>query len=273
MNSATAGPVFAGVDGSAGALAAVRWAAADAALRGKPLRILHADERDAAPELLERARRTALDESPSLTVDAEVVPGDPAAALTTAAARANGILVVGRRGRGAAADLLLGSVSRAAAGRAACPVVVVSASRPTPDGRVVVGMDGSDEAFGALAFAYEEAGLRGARLIIVQAVAGSIPYRTQDLVPAFIPEVELRQAREQLSEWTAPWRHRDPGMDITMAARPGNPADVLQEVADGAGLLVVGSRGQGRVRGMLLGSVSQALLGRFPGPVAVVGAR
>lgn len=280
--SPAGGSVLVGVDGSAEALAAVRWAAGDAALRDGELRILYVaaandvpDEAAAArhgAEVLDEARRTALAERPRLRVGTELVHGHPARALADAADPAGGVLVVGRRGRGAVAGLVLGSVSRDVAGRTAGPTVVVSGHGAPPGARVVVGVDGSDEATRAAAFAFEEAGLRGVRLTVVQAVAGSLPEQPTDVVSAYVPEVELRAARERLADWCAWWARRYPDVDTVPMVRAGNPADVVAEAAQGAGLLVVGSRGRGRVRGLLLGSVSQSVMGRFPGPTAVIGA-
>ena len=275
-----AGPVLVGVDGSAEALAAVQWAAGDAALRDGELRILYVDARehgaDAAAtthgtEVLEEARQAALAERPRLRVGTELVHGHPAGTLVDAASRAGGVLVVGRRGRGAVTSFVLGSVSRDVAGRTAGPTVVVPAHRHAPGTRVVVGIDGSDEAFHAAVFAFDEARLRGVRLRVVQAVTGSIAERSPDLVQAYVPEVELGAARERLSDWAAWWAPRYPDVDVAVAARAGEPADVLTAAAGDAGLLVVGSRGRGRVRGFLLGSVSQTVMDGFPGPVAVIG--
>src|SRR5271166_2747085 len=141
----SAKPIVAATDGSEESLRAVDWAAREAALRGAPLRIVcaaalvprmiggHAmsdydtvsdtirEHRDQAlTAATERATRTA----PGLLVDADQLSGSPAEAVTEAGSGAL-MLVVGSRGNGAFAALVLGSVSRYAATHASCPVVVV----------------------------------------------------------------------------------------------------------------------------------------------------
>ena len=277
---AVGGPVLVGVDGSIESLAAVRWAANDAVLRDGKLRILYVDAHEDVPdaaatthgaEILDGAWRVALAERPELRVATELVHGHPARALADAAGRAGGVLVMGRRGRGAVAGFVLGSVSRDVAGRTAGPTVVVPGHRTPLGSHIVLGVDGSDEAFHAAVFAFDEAALRGVRLTVVQAVTGSIPERSPDLIQTYVPEVELGAARERLSDWAAWWAPRYPEVDVAVAARPGDPAEVLTAAAADAGLVVVGSRGRGRVRGLLLGSVSQSVMTGFPGPVAVIG--
>ncbi|MEU8085315.1 universal stress protein [Micromonospora sp. NPDC049101] len=126
------GPVAVGVDGSAPSLVALGFAAERAARRQMPLRVLHAwtpgpggaagvpDERAAVEQALEPWRRTF----PELSVTVDVIPGSPAAMLIEASRSAQAV-VVGSRGRGGLAGMLLGSVSQQVIQHASCPVAVV----------------------------------------------------------------------------------------------------------------------------------------------------
>jgi nucleotide-binding universal stress UspA family protein len=148
--------VVVGIDGSAGAAAALRWAAAEARLRASRLLIVHAwkpiyanvlllgplggfsgvpdsDTHRAAEALLEKA--TARLDAQDVEIECRAVEGGAAEVLVAAATEGD-LLVVGSRGHGGFAGLLLGSVSQQCAHHARCPVVVVHAPSPaatTPD--------------------------------------------------------------------------------------------------------------------------------------------
>jgi nucleotide-binding universal stress UspA family protein len=157
-NSETRGTIVVGVDGSAGARHALRWAAAEARLRGSLLLIVHAwrigytgvpgggygslggpfdpfpgfgasDMYRAAEELLEQVTAGLEREAEGIEIERRVVEGGAPEVLVAAAAEAD-LLVVGSRGHGGFAGLLLGSVSQQCAHHAHCPVVIVHAPRP-----------------------------------------------------------------------------------------------------------------------------------------------
>ena len=182
-------PIVAGTDGSEESLRAVDWAAREAALRGAPLRIVAAaalrprmasrvgtveydtvsdvllKERDRAlTTAAERATRTA----PGLLIGSDPLNGEPAQAIAESGSDAQ-MLVLGSRGIGAFTALLLGSVSRYAASHASCPVVVVRDEAPSPHGLIGVGVADLDTCGDALTFAFEEASLRKAALLVVHA--------------------------------------------------------------------------------------------------------
>jgi nucleotide-binding universal stress UspA family protein len=136
--------IVVGVDGSPGSRAALRWAVGEATTRGAEIEAVLAYDfglawidigSDAQPLLMERATGNAreqlhrildevLPEPRPVTVHAVVVEGIPAAVLVEMARNAE-LLVVGTRGRGGFAGLLLGSVSQRCIERSPCPVVVV----------------------------------------------------------------------------------------------------------------------------------------------------
>ncbi|XUM03042.1 universal stress protein [Streptomyces venezuelae ATCC 10712] len=141
------GNLVVGVDGSPSARTAVLWAAAEADRRGRPLRLVHAADtdgralytdaktlqavREAGRELLVEGARAVHDRFPDLAVTRELSRQEPVAALRATAGR-YGTVVVGNRGLGGFATLMLGSVSLGAAGRADVPVVVVRGTPSVP---------------------------------------------------------------------------------------------------------------------------------------------
>jgi nucleotide-binding universal stress UspA family protein len=172
-------PIVVGTDGSPRAGLAVGWAAEEAGRTGRPLRVLHAVERWAcdipfhsAPGLSESIAETgdrvlaeavelALKARPGIEVTADLVQESPAEALRVAAGRAYEI-VLGHRGLGGLATLLLGSTGLKVAGHAPGPVIIVRGEPTETCGEVVVGVDRSGESALALRYAFEAAAIRGA---------------------------------------------------------------------------------------------------------------
>lgn len=278
-------PVVVGVDGSDGALEAVEWAALEAHRHAAPLRLVTAFAWEPGPghpglrehyrtELLERAREHLLGvavavaerAAPGLRVSAEVVVGFPIATLHERSHRAR-LLVLGSRGLGGVAGLLVGSVTVALTTRAGCPVVVVGDRHPT-NGPVVVGVDGSHGSDAAIAFAHESAAARGTPLIAVHT------WTDTEFAPAGPPELDwhaiLDQERLVLAERLARWSAEYPGLEVRGTVGRHGAAAALVRRSEEAQLVVVGSRGHGNLAGMLHGSVSHAVLHRSHCPVAVV---
>lgn len=136
--------------------------------------------------------------------------------------------------------------------------------------RIVVGVDASDHADRALRWAIAEARLRGAELEVVHA------YSALDIaaLPAVVSYVEdedlVKHAQAVVDErLAAVGVPKD--VPIQRTVRSGNPASVLLASAKGADLLVVGARGLGGFRGLLLGSVSQQVATHAECPVVIVG--
>ncbi|MEV6931798.1 universal stress protein [Dactylosporangium sp. NPDC051485] len=283
--------IVAGVDGSPESLAAVQWAAQDAARRGCALRIVHAfvwpalyapvmvavpDEpgwRRAAEEMVAEAAAGAVAVAPGLEVSTDVQVQPPAAALVAASERACTV-VVGNRGLGGFTGLLLGSVGVQLAAHAACPVVIFRrADRPAGHeaGRVVVGVDDPHEATHALRFAFEQASYRGAGLTAVHAYQWPAVIGPIDVLPlAYDPDDLRAEERRTLVRSMSEWAGKYPGVDLRHTVVQGRAGAVLTELSAGAQLLVVGSRGRGGFTGLLLGSVSQAVIHHAGCPVAVV---
>ncbi|MFP3900681.1 MAG: universal stress protein [Acidimicrobiia bacterium] len=283
------GHVVVGVDGSDGAAEALRWAAREAALHGHTVTALYAwgfidrhhegGDRTFDPAFGEDEARAVLDKAVGRALDAggvpvslerQVVNGEPAPALVRAAEGAD-LLVVGARGLGGFARLLLGSVGSQCLEHAPCPVAVV---RPLDQGRqgapprVVVGVDGSEAARGALAWALDEARARGAALDVVH--AWDLPLIGHLGALAFDPVMFRDVGHEVLDEAISAAEARAAGVGVHRLLARGPAARVLIERGRRADLLVVGARGLGGFAGLLLGSVSHRVATGAPCPVVVV---
>lgn len=284
-------PVIAGVDGSPPSRAAAEQAAAAAACRNVPLFLIHGylhpfrygvpidpyaiqlpPPSDDAIRMLDNLAAELRARWPGLTVQTRQIPGGPAAALVELSQEAQ-LVVVGSRGYGGFAGLLLGSVSSQVATHAHCPVLVIRPpDLPVPTtGPVVVGVDGSPGSQLALAFAADEAALRGDSLTVLH--AWSAPdERRSGYAEA---EAEARKAAEALlATAVGEIRHRHPDLVVEeRAVQAPDPERVLLDVSGDAALVVVGSRGRGGFTGLLLGSVSQALVHHSRCPVVVAHPR
>ncbi|TMR90765.1 universal stress protein [Nonomuraea basaltis] len=270
--------VVIGCDTSPSAQEALRWGAAEAAARKVPLTVCRAWEwpyhewpgelvplelaRRPAQRLVKEAAAWARRLCPEVPVNTLTDRGLPAGILTELSRDAE-LIVVGTRGYGGLGGLVAGSVSTHVASHADCPVIV---TRGRPDERdvheVVVGFDGSPPSVAALGFAAMEAHRLAAPLKAL------IAYRERGSDAGMQePRIEAQGLawRELIS-----WQRRYPELqaDAEFVDEPARPA--LLEAAQKARLLVVGARGLGEIRGLLLGSVSQAMLHHAPCPVAVV---
>ncbi|MGD9988533.1 universal stress protein [Pseudonocardia sp.] len=280
--------VVVGVDGSPGSLGAVRWAAEEAQRRHLPLRLvsavqwmhpgpvgltalaaarLHDVAVQAAEAEIDAARRVVEDVAPALDVRSEVCSG-PAAPVLRDVSGSAALMVVGSRGAGGFSGLLAGSVAVSVAASARCPVVVVRGRADRVDGPVVVGVDGSRVSENALAFAFAEASARRAGLVAVHVWSDA----AIDPFAGPLVDWEALAAAENavLAERLAGWGEKYPDVAVTRDVVRDNAAAVLVARSTDARLVVVGSRGRGGLRGLLLGSVSQAVLRHAECPVAVV---
>jgi nucleotide-binding universal stress UspA family protein len=280
--------IVVGVDGSASAAEAVRWAVALGERRAWSVTALLAwslvdqhhpddsdriepgyDEADAAAALdvyLERALGADAPGPAARRVVCEL----PAQALVDASSSAR-LVVVGARGLGRFRGAILGSVSQRVAQHSRCPAAIVRGTVPTGSApsRIVVGIDGSGPGQRALEWAVEEARASGATVDAVhswQPVVGGEPF-----LSGGVDRVEVEGYGQEVLD-----RSVDQ-VDESGLARPverilsqGDPGATLVQAAEGADLLVVGTRGRGGFAELLLGSVSQKAIHHAPCPVVVI---
>ena len=292
MHAEGDGPVVAGVDGSPPSLAALEWAAREAARRRVGLRLVHAHLQTAAPaglgypslpidvetpmrharEMVEQTAEDVRRDHPEVPVQAVFTVGGPAGVLVEQSRNVS-LLVVGNRGLGGFSGLLAGSVSTQVAAHAHSPVLVVrSTARPGPGAPVVLGIDGSDESGAALEFAFDAASAAGAGITAIYAWQ-ALP--TGNLGPTttwhYDPAEAEQEARRLIAEQLAGWSDRYPQVAVeSRAVLSFNPAETLVDASRGAGLVVVGCRGRGGFTGLLLGSTSRTLVHHAHCSIAVL---
>jgi nucleotide-binding universal stress UspA family protein len=222
--------VVVGVDGSKTSLSAVHWAAREAAVRGAPLRIVHAapylgrpGTPGGAPPELPRARRitaaaytAARHTAPATPVVTEIVQEEPVAALLRAG-EAGQLLVLGISTTGAVDELVLASLTQRVAARSTRPVAVVPRSRPEDTTRrPVVALVARDGAAGDAVAAFAAAAARraGRPLCLLD---------TRDAAPANADR----------------WAGRFPDIEVRHISMPGASAVDLLDTACPTPLLVL----------------------------------
>lgn len=284
--------IVVGVDGSDSALRAVTWAAREADLRHVRLRLLnichtppvephspvslprrYADAlAEYGREYLRAASAEALHATAGLDVTVEQRHGHAAAELIAAAKTAR-LVVLGSRGLGGFSSLLVGSTAIAVSAHAACPVVVVpnhtEPENVAPTRSVAVGVDGTPLSDAALEFGFDAAAARGVPLVAIHIWNGAMTQPGWPELPMTITDAETAENR-LFAERLAGWAEKYPDVEIDRRVRKGRRARCLLLEARFAQLIVVGTRGQGALAGLGLGSVSQKILHRAHCPVALV---
>jgi nucleotide-binding universal stress UspA family protein len=281
--------IVVGVDGSPASVAALDWAMEEAVSDDRPLHLVSAyafSMADSAPiaaplwEDLERAAQTIVDEAaarvrakaPMVDVTTAVRRAPASVAILEAAADAAAV-VVGSRGHRSLREALLGSTARQVAMHASCPTVLVRELGdrvPASPRRIVVGTDGSATSRAALDYAFAQADARGCELMVVRAwwldLSGG---RQIELASTTTEELE-ESYRASLAGEVADLAERYPDVVVHQVVVRDEPAAALARLSSGADLLIVGSRGRGGFRSLLLGSVSHRVLQLAEGPVVVV---
>lgn len=276
------------VDGSPASDAAATWAAREAEMRQVPLTVVHAvttptatwppvpypeslavrleDEGKKAIMHASKLAEEALPADRKVAIHRELVYSSPALALINMSDEAE-MIVVGTAGHGLLARGVLGSVSATVVRNAHCPVAVIHGD-DLPDRRdapVLVGIDGSPTSELATAIAFDEASRRGVDLMALHAWS--------DVTISELPEADWssleEEAQRSLAENLAGWQERYPDVAVQRLIERDSPARQLAEKSEFAQLVVVGSHGRGGLTGMLLGSVSNAVLHSVRIPVIV----
>jgi nucleotide-binding universal stress UspA family protein len=201
--------------------------------------------RDESAASLDAAVARSTEVAPELRIDAGLLSGAPAQAITDCGSDAL-MLVVGASSTSGLVAMLLGSVSRYVAQHATCPVVVVGQEKRTAHGKVAVGVGDRHDASAALAFAFDEAALREAELLVIHSSADEVP------------------------AWLTGWQEKYPGVTVSQQVCQGHPARVLASHSASADLLVIGRHGAPHPADV--GGIQHAVLNHARGPVAVVPA-
>lgn len=282
--------IVVGTNGQPDSQAAIAWAADEARRRPTPLRVVYALSMPAvlvtpigdaaalpdevltsAHDIAEIAARAARERGVEL-VEPYVDVGSPAAVMVRESEGAE-LVVLGSRGRGDVATAVLGSVMVTVTSHAKCPVVVVrpgALERLDPDHGVVVGVDGSHHSGHAVGFAADMASRSRVPLVVLS--AWHLPHGGVWSVNGK-DENRIRAealAQEPVDGIVAKLHASHPQVMVTGRVVEGDPGVVLAQASRRSGLVVVGSRGVGGFRGLLLGSVSHHVVHDSTCPVAVV---
>lgn len=209
--------------------------------------------------------------SSGLTVTTRVEVGDPVALLAAASEDA-ALLVIGSDYRGPGKGPARGAHGIRITASSSCPVVVVpDFDMDEERSGVVVGVDGSSVSEAAIAFAAAEADRLGEPLTaVIVWTPISAPRNALMVSPQDYRDGMEQSARTALALSLAGLRSTYPALQIEEAVAEGFPSLIISELAEGARLTVVGSRGRGAVRRFLLGSISHEVLQRLASVVAVV---
>jgi nucleotide-binding universal stress UspA family protein len=290
------GPVVIALDGAPHSDQTLEWGLHEASLRGADVILARAwiDPRElvewnwypiVAAELdseidaevatyLAEKRTGATDRYPGLTITTTVLRGGEVPLLRQLSESAQ-LLVVGERGR--VGRMRMGSIAAHVAAHSRCDVVVVRGDVNTPpiqDAPVVVGVDGSRASLAAAETAAHEASMRSAPLVVVHArptVADPYGRGMPALSPRYARDIDENDPTHRAAQDVATrLRSRHPGLEVRVTLVDGDPAHALIEAAHDAALLVVGSRGLGAFRGMLLGSVSNDVVRNATSSVLVL---
>ncbi|WP_405923045.1 universal stress protein [Streptomyces sp. NBC_00035] len=289
-------PLVVGVDGSEPSLRAVDWAADEAALHGVPLRLVYASlweryegaalaqglgrssEQVLADNIVDAAAKRAQRRAPDLKISTAVLPDD-AVSVLLAEGRNAAALVIGSRGRGGIAELLLGSVSLAVAARAHCPVIVLRGSHDDRRinrtyQRIVLGVGEEPGNAAAVRFAFEEAAARYATLQAVRAWRRPTHKATDHPLLAGEPaRHHEQQAAEILEAALLDGAADHPSVQLRRRTEEGPAHRALLDASSTADLLVVGAQRRHGDYGLQLGRVAHAVLHHSACPVAVVPQR
>ncbi|WP_228802625.1 universal stress protein [Nocardia cyriacigeorgica] len=295
LHSLASAAVVVGVDGSAASTRAVEWAARTASARGRRLVIAHGYDFQATsamltaydvvvPPIAENVRRNgeqvlasadrvAADIDPDLDIVTELSESKPARLLIELSQEAH--LTVLGAGTNVGTLAHLGSTLLAVASHGRGRVVVVREAHPQhgvrDSGPVVVGVDGSSVGEPAIEAAFSEASERGTGLVAIHAWSDLSLGVFAGASYLDLPTSDLETGeRALLAERLAGWQEKYPNVDVGREVHLSDPRSHLMEWSKSAQLVVVGSRGRGGFRGLLLGSTSNYLVQHAHCPVMVV---
>ncbi|MBL3700406.1 universal stress protein [Leucobacter luti] len=274
-----------GVDGSEQSRVALAWGLARATERGATVQLLHvaddsflsesvaflSEAQKASEQMLEAEVAYARSLGFTGEISGSAVVGHPIAEVEEASKSAD-LLILGQHSGTRFAGSFFGTRAVKVAATAHCPVAVIPTVDATPNAGVVVGIDGSEASQRAIAYAAEEASFRGAPLIAVYAWMPPLTPGLEYLWSEELVESQRSAAEEAIAIGVAGLAERYPDLEVRREIIQAPPVAALVQAAEGAQLLVVGSRGRGGISRLLLGSVSHGVLQALPCPVIVTRA-
>ncbi|MBL3686982.1 universal stress protein [Leucobacter zeae] len=274
-----------GVDGSEQSRVALAWGLARATARGASVQLVHvaddsflsesvaflSEAQRASEQMLEAETAYARSLGFAGPLEGVAVVGHPIAELEEASKRAD-LVILGAHGGSRFAGSFFGTRAVKVAAAAHCPVAVIPKSASEPGTGVVVGIDGSDASRRAIAYAAEEASRREVPLVAVYAWMPPLTPGLEYLWSEELVESQRTAAEEAIAIGTAGLASRYPDLEVRREILQSPPVAALVQAAEGAELLVVGSRGRGGISRLLLGSVSHGVLQALPCPVIVTRA-
>ena len=267
--------IIVGVDDSAEAEAAAKWAVREAELRTDDLLLVHAYEAPLLPHQTKtvaiaegRRQREALLErvAGTLTVPAtihlgQLVEVDSPEALLPRLSEQAELTVLGQDHRSGVAHMPLGHTASTVASMSRHPVVAVPRgwTPQAADRRpIAVAIDGRHPSSSTLGFAFGEASLRRVPILVVHSA----------------PLAELadgeQDAQLNLAEILAGWKADYPDVEVDTQMLAGAPRDTVASASADAQLLVVGSPYRGQEWTRWIRSVARAVIDRATCPVAVI---
>ena len=274
--------IIIGVDGSEQSRSALSWGLARATERNADVELLHvaddsflsesvaflSEAQQASQQMLESECQYAKSLGFTGQVSGTAVVGHPIAEIEEASKRAD-LVVLGAHSGSRLAGSFFGTRAVKVAAVSHCPVAVVPASEPEPGAGVVVGVDGSEAASRAIAYAAEEASRRGVPLTAVYAWMPPLTPGLEYLWSEELVESQRTAAEEAIAIGTAGLAQRYPDLDLRREIVQSPPVAALVQAAEDAELLVVGNRGRGGISRLLLGSVSHGVLQALPCPTII----
>jgi nucleotide-binding universal stress UspA family protein len=251
MQNVRSNTIVVGIDGSPGSKAALAWALDLAARRHAPIRLVHAFEssiydvrlssdvvpgtggqlRNAAQRMMDEAAAEVTASHPELHLTTRLEAGPAAGTLIEESDDADTV-VVGNRGSGGFADLVVGSTALHVASRAHCTVVAVpAADGDSPGPGVVVGVDGSELSEAAIEYAFRAAAETGEPLTAVHAWLNPDNAGPEYLLLAYHPDLVAEDERLLVAESLAGWSEKYPDVPVRAEVVHEHPAKVLVEAA------------------------------------------
>jgi nucleotide-binding universal stress UspA family protein len=273
--------IVVGVSDSPSSDAATRWAMQRAAALKLPVQLVHAVDdrwaydavgynewiRESGDKFLVTAKDRASKLEPTVEISTDLVSGGAGYALRKKSKKASMVVI------GSGHSWVGGSLTDRAlqvAAVAHCPVAVIGEHDLANRHGVLVGLDGSEESTQAVAFAAAEADREGQELTVLHAFRLPEPVVSRGMPPGNFSEIVAEEERVVLAETVAGLADTYPDLIVHQVLETHmGPAEALIAAAATARLLVVGSKGRGGFKRLLLGSTAHSVLSKLPCPTII----